>query len=585
VNTEIAITEAVNVKELANKMGIRLKDVMQKLMSKGIMISMNQSIEPEMAVEIAQDFGVTAEVVSFEEDLMLESLMKEEGEESIARHPVVTVMGHVDHGKTSLLDAIRKTNIISTEAGGITQHIGAYHVEVGDKAIIFLDTPGHEAFTRMRARGAGVTDLVILMVAADDGVMPQTVEAVNHARAAEVPIMVAINKIDKPGSNPMRVKQQLAEHEILTEDFGGDTVAVEISAKEGTGISDLLDMILLVTEIQDSKANPERIGTGVVLEAKLDRGRGPVATVLVQDGTVRAGDYCIAGSYHGKVRAMFNDRGQKVEKVLPSHPVQILGLHGVPEAGDSFQVVQDAIRANKIATFRQNRTRARAHPEEIPHLTLDQLYSQIESGALTELPLILKADVQGSVEVLRDAVTKLEAKEIKTRIIHASVGAITENDVLLAAASNAIIVGFNVRPEPKASYLATRELVDIRLHSVVYKVTEEIQKALVGLLEPVFKEKTLGRVEVRNTFRVPKVGIIAGSYVVEGMVTRNANARLLRDNVVIHDGKISSLKRFKNDASEVKSGYECGVGLENYDDIKIGDVIEVYTTEEIKQEL
>ncbi len=583
---EIRITEAVNVKELASKMGIRLKDVMEKLMQQGLMVSLNQSIDPEVAVTIAESFGVAAEVVSFEEDLMMESLKNEtDAVTSIVRHPVVTVMGHVDHGKTSLLDAIRKTNVIGGEAGGITQHIGAYHVPVGDKAIIFLDTPGHEAFTRMRARGADVTDLVILVVAADDGVMPQTIEAINHAKAAEVPILVAVNKIDKPGTNPMQVKQQLMAHEILTEDLGGDTVTVDISAKEGTGISDLLDMILLVTEMTEHKASEDRSGTGVVLEANLDRGRGPVATVLVQDGSVKVGDHCIAGAYQGKVRAMFDDQGNKVDLVPPSHPVQIIGLQGVPDAGDSFQVVEDVVKASKISTFRKSRLRASALAGDTPRLTLDQLFQQIETGVVKELPVIIKADVQGSVEVLHDALSKLEAKEIKTRTIHSGVGAVTENDVLLATASNAIIIGFNVRPERGATELAERENVDIRLHNVVYKVTEEIHQAMAGLLDPEYKEKVLGHVEVRDTFRVPKAGTIAGCFVSDGLVQRKNSIRLLRDNVVIHEGKISSLKRFKDDATEVKSGFECGIGIENYNDIKIGDVIQVFTLERIQPQL
>ncbi len=587
--TEISITEAVNVKELASKMGIRLKDVMQKLMQQGMMVSLNQSIDPEVAVKIAESFGVTAEVVSFEEDLMMESLKNEtDTVASIVRHPVVTVMGHVDHGKTSLLDAIRQTNVIGGEAGGITQHIGAYHVNVGDtgkKAVVFLDTPGHEAFTRMRARGADVTDLVILVVAADDGVMPQTIEAINHAKAAEVPILVAVNKIDKPGADPMKVKQQLMTHEILTEDLGGDTVTVDISAKQGTGIKDLLDMILLVTEMHEQKASKDRSGTGVVLEAHLDRGRGPVATVLVQDGTVKVSDHCIAGAFQGKVRAMFDDQGHKVESVPPSHPVQIIGLQGVPSAGDAFQVVDDVVKANKIATFRQSRMRDSDLAGDSPRLTLDQLFAQIETGEVKELPVIIKADVQGSVEVLRDALSKLEAKEIKTRTIHSGVGAITENDVLLATASNAIIIGFNVRPERGAVMLAERESVDIRLHSVLYKVTEEILQALAGLLDPEYKEKVLGHVEVRDTFRVPKVGTIAGCFVSDGVVSRKNNVRLLRDNVVIHEGKISSLKRFKDDAAEVKTGFECGIGIENYNDIKVGDVIQVFTLERIQPQL
>jgi translation initiation factor IF-2 len=501
------------------------------------------------------------------------------------RAPVVTVMGHVDHGKTSLLDAIRETKVAEREAGGITQHIGAYHVDVGDgRSVVFLDTPGHEAFTLMRARGAKVTDVVVLVVAADDGVMPQTREAIDHAKAANVPIVVAINKIDKPGANPDNVKRELAELNLVPEDWGGTTVMVPVSAKKKQNLDQLLEMILLSTDILELKANPKHSASGAVLEAKLDRGRGPVATVLVQDGTLNVGDNFIAGPVVGRVRALIDDRGRPVRSAGPSTPVEVLGLTSLPQPGDPFQTVADAAKARQIANFRQTQAKERALGARGGRLTLESLKEQIAEGGIKELPIIVKADVQGSSEVLADSLTKLSDEKVKIRIIRAGVGAINESDVLLASASNAIIIGFNVRPDRNAADMAEREEVDIRLHSVIYTVTEEIQKGMEGLLEPTYKEVRIGTAEVREVFKVPKIGSIAGCMVTEGRITRagETTARLLRDNVVVHEGKIGSLRRFKDDVSEVKSGFECGIGLERYNDIKVGDLIEVFTMERVK---
>jgi translation initiation factor IF-2 len=494
-------------------------------------------------------------------------------------------MGHVDHGKTSLLDAIRETKVAEREAGGITQHIGAYHVDVGDgRSVVFLDTPGHEAFTMMRARGAKVTDVVVLVVAADDGVMPQTREAIDHAKAATVPIVVAINKIDKPGSNPDNVKRELAELNLVPEDWGGQTVMVPVSAKKKQNLDQLLEMILLSTDILELKANPKRSASGTVLEAKLDRGRGPVATVLVQDGTLSVGDNFIAGPVVGRVRALIDDRGRSTKSAGPSTPVEVLGLTSLPQPGDPFQTVADAAKARKIAAFRQTLDKERALGARGGRLTLESLKEQIAEGGVKELPIIVKADVQGSAEVLADTLTKLSDDKVKIRIIRSGVGAINESDVLLASASNAIIVGFNVRPDRNAADTAEREQVDIRLHSVIYNVTEEIKKGMEGLLEPTFKEARIGTAEVREAFRVPKIGSIAGCMVTDGRITRagETTARLLRDNVVVFEGKIGSLRRFKDDVSEVKSGFECGNGLERFNDIKVGDVIEVFTMERVK---
>jgi translation initiation factor IF-2 len=500
------------------------------------------------------------------------------------RAPVVTIMGHVDHGKTSLLDAIREANVAGREAGGITQHIGAYHVELNGRKIVFIDTPGHEAFTRMRARGAKVTDIVVLVVAADDGVMPQTLEAIDHARAAGVPIVVAINKIDKPDAQPERIKQQLSDRGLLAEDWGGDVVMVPVSAKMHQNLELLLEMILLVADMQDLKANPSRPAMGTVIEAQLDRGRGPVATVLVRNGTLHVGDFFICGAVFGKVRAMQNDRGAHIRKAGPSMPVEVLGLESLPEAGDDFQVVTDTAKAKQIVNFRDQKLREAALAKS-SRLTLEQLHKQMEAGEVKELPIIIKTDVGGSAEVLSETLQKLSNEKVKVRVIHSGVGAINESDVLLASASNAIIIGFNVRPERNASALAEQEKVDIRLHTIIYNLTDEIKLAMSGLLAPVFKEVYKGKAEVRETFRISKVGAVAGCHVQDGAITRDSAVRLLRDNVVVYTGKIGSLRRFKDDVSEVKSGMECGITLENYADLKQGDVIEAYVTERVATEV
>jgi translation initiation factor IF-2 len=489
-------------------------------------------------------------------------------------------MGHVDHGKTSLLDAIRKTRVTEQEAGGITQHIGAYQVKVQDRKITFLDTPGHEAFTLMRARGAKVTDIVVLVVAADDGVMPQTIESIAHTKAAKVPIVVAINKIDKPGVNPERIKRELAEHGLQAEDWGGDTPTVEVSAKTSKNLDLLLEIILLVADLQNLKADPTLPAMGAVLEAKIDKGRGNVATVLVQNGTLRVGDNFVAGAVYGKVRAMFDENANPAKEAVPSTPVEVLGLEGLPMAGDSFQSIADDKKARQIVSYRQEKLRDIALAKT-SRITLDQLHKQLTEGEIKEVPLLLKCDVQGSQEALTDMLNKLSTDKVKIRLLHSGVGAITETDVLLAAASNAIIIGFNVRPDRKASELANREKVDIRLHTIIYNVVDEIKRAMQGVLEPVIKETYLGTADVRDTFRIPKVGTIAGCYITDGKVTRNAEVRLLRDNVVIFEGKIASLKRFKEDASEVTRGYECGIGIQNFNDVKVGDTIEAFVTEKV----
>lgn len=578
---KVSLTEGVTVKELAEKMEARHKDVIKTLMSRGVLATINQTLDADTAVEIAKLFGCEAEIVTFEEEAVREEAVVEKPEDLESRAPVVTVMGHVDHGKTSLLDAIRETKVVEKEAGGITQHVGAYKVDVNkQRSVVFLDTPGHEAFTMMRARGARVTDLVILVVAADDGVMPQTKEAIDHSRAAEVPIMVVVNKIDKPNANPDRVKQQLADLELVPEDWGGKTVFCNVSAKQREGLDLLLEMVLLVADLQELKANPNRVGMGTVLEAKLDKGKGPVAHVLVQNGSVGIGDPFVAGAVWGKVRAMFDDRGHKVKSVGPSTPVEILGLSSLPEAGDQFQVYADNFKARQIGEFRQQKLRERQLASSA-RLTLDQLHARVQEGEIKELPIVLKADVQGSVEVLKDSLTKLSTDKVKIKIISSGAGAVSDTDVLLASASNAIIVGFNVRPQKSAEVLAEKESIDIRLHTVIYNITDELKKAMEGLLEPTFKEVRLGTADVRDTFKVPKIGTIAGCYIQEGRVTRGADVRLLRDNVVIHEGKLSSLRRFKEDVTEVKDGFECGIGIANYNDIKDGDVIEAFVIEEV----
>jgi translation initiation factor IF-2 len=534
-----------------------------------------------VAKGVCAEFGFRAEIISFEEEAVAKQDLDASPEDNMTRPPVVTIMGHVDHGKTSLLDAIRETNVTATEAGGITQHIGAYQVAVNDRSIVFLDTPGHEAFTLMRARGAHVTDIVVLVVAADDGVMPQTIEAIHHAKAAKVPIVVAINKVDKPEAQPDRVKQALSEHGLLAEDWGGDVVTVPVSAKQRVNLDLLLEMILLVADLKDFKANPKRLASGVVLEAKVDKGRGCVATVLVQNGSLHLGDSFVAGAVHGRVRALINDRGSNIKTASSSVPVEIQGLQDLPQAGDIFQVFEDATKARQVAEYRQLKLREESM-RATSRLSLQALYDQLREGKVKELPLIVKADVQGSAEVLSEVLNKLSSDKVKVMILHSGAGAISETDVLLASASNAIIIGFNIRPERKAQELADSEGVEIRTYTVVYNVTNDIKNAMIGMLEYTTQEKYLGRAEVRDTFKVPKFGFVAGSYILDGVIRRNAEVRLLRDNIVIHEGKIGSLRRFKDDVAEVKSGYECGIGFESYSDIKIGDIIEAYTIEKIQ---
>jgi translation initiation factor IF-2 len=582
VSRTITLAEGMTVKDLADKLDVRVKDVLAKLLMKRIMLTINSTLDTETATMIAREFGADVQLRSFEEELLQVDSSEARVEDIVTRAPVVTVMGHVDHGKTSLLDAIREARVAEREAGGITQHIGAYHVTINHKDIVFLDTPGHEAFTLMRARGAKVTDIVVLVVAADDGVMPQTREAIDHAKAANVPIIVAINKIDKANASPERVKRELTELDLMPEEWGGKTVTVEVSARQKTNLDSLLEMILLVSEIGELKANPKRSAQGTVLEAKLDKGRGPVATVLVQDGTLSVGDTFIAGPIVGRVRALIDDRGRPTKAAGPSTPVEVLGLGGLPQPGDVFQVA-DAAKARQIATFREEQAKTRALGAKGGRLTLESLQAQISEGGMKELPIIIKADVQGSAEVLADTLTKLTDEKVKIRIIHAGVGAVNESDVLLASASNAIVIAFNVRPDRNAEEIAARERVEIRSHSVIYNVTDEMKKAMSGLLEPTFKEVRIGIAAVRETFKVPKYGTIAGCMVTEGRITRSGDtqARLLRDNVVVYEGKIGSLRRFKDDVSEVKSGFECGIGFEKYNDIKVGDVIEVFVMERV----
>jgi translation initiation factor IF-2 len=578
---QITITEGVTVRDLAEKLDVRAKDVLKILLDRGIFASINQALDTPTATSLAEAFNGIVNVITFEEDVVREVALEEKPENLVPRPPVVTVMGHVDHGKTSLLDAIRETEVAAGEAGGITQHIGASEVHIDGRKVVFIDTPGHEAFTRMRARGAKVTDIVVLVVAADDGVMPQTQEAIDHAKAAGVPIVVAINKIDKPGAEPERVKRQLSERGLMPEEWGGDTVMVEVSAKQKKNLNKLLEMLLLVADLRELKANPKSPGAGTVLESRVDKGRGPVATVLVQTGTLNAGDVFICGAVYGKVRAMFDDHGRPVKSAGPSTPVEVLGLQGAPEAGDQFQVADEA-RARHIVEFRQGKLREASLARSAgARITLDQLHEQLRAGEVKELPLVIKADVQGSVEVLSEMLPKLSDDRVKLKIIHASIGAVTENDVLLASASGAIVVAFNVRPDRKASDLAQREGVEIRQHSVIYEVSDEIKKAMTGLLEPVFKETHLGRAEVRDTFRVKGVGMIAGCYVVDGILKRDADVRVLRDGVVVYTGKITSLRRFKDDVNEVRSGFECGATVSNFSDIKVADVLECFHMQKI----
>jgi len=597
ITRNITITEGISVKDLAEKLDIRAKDLIARLLMRGVFATINQTLDAELASEMARFFGAETNVITFEEQATkeMDAAAAGEGEEAIVetaqRPPVVTIMGHVDHGKTTLLDSIRLSSVAEGEAGGITQHIGAYKVRITDKdspafgrEIVFLDTPGHEAFTRMRSRGAKATDIVVLVVAADDGVMPQTIEAIDHAHAAEVPIIVAVNKIDKPEALPDRVKKQLADRGLVPEEWGGKTIFVDVSAKKKTNLNLLMEMICLVADVAELKATAERPATGVVLEAKLDRGRGPVATVLVQNGTLRAGDNFVVGNVFGKVRAMFDDRGTALESAGPSTPVEIIGLEGLPQSGDAFVMVADRDKARGISEYREQKYRE-ATLAKSSRVSLEGLAQQIEQAGTKELNIILKGDVHGSVEVLNDLLTKLSNDKVRLKVLRSGVGAITETDILLAAASNAIVIGFNVRPERKAQELAEQEEVDIRLHSIIYELQDEIKRAMSGLLEPTFKEHYQGRAQVLNVFRIPKVGAVAGCQVADGSIKRDAEVRLLRDNVVVFKGKIASLRRFKDDAKEVTNGMECGIAIANYGDIKVGDVIEAFVTEKIAAEV
>ncbi|RLB75564.1 MAG: translation initiation factor IF-2, partial [Deltaproteobacteria bacterium] len=559
-----------------------------ELMRQGSMVTINHPLDFDSAAILASEFNHEVENVAFDEVTILEVEPPKEAEDKAEdlefRPPIVTIMGHVDHGKTSLLDAIREANVTEGEAGGITQHIGAYDVELDGKKITFLDTPGHEAFTAMRARGAGVTDIVILVVAADDGVMPQTKEAINHSKAAAVPIIIAVNKIDKPDANPERVKQEMTEYELVPEEWGGDTIFVEVSAKQQTNLDTLLEMILLQAEVLELKANPTKRAKGSIVEARLDKGRGPIATVLVQDGTLKIGDAIVAGLHFGRVRSMTTATGAQVKEAGPSFPVEVTGLGGVPDAGETFHAVENEKAAKEVSQHRQSKQRE-IDLSKSSKVSLDQLFAKMQEGVVEELSVIVKADVQGSVEAVRDTLEKLSTDACRLNVIHTGVGGISESDITLATASNAIVLGFNVRPETKAKTLAEVEKVDIRLYSVIYDAVNDIRDAMEGLLAPTLKEKELGRVEVRDTFHVSRIGTIAGCFVVDGKIVRNAQTRLVRDNVVVWQGKLSSLKRFKDDVKEVGNGYECGIGLEKYNDIKIGDIIEVFEIEEVKTTL
>jgi translation initiation factor IF-2 len=593
VPASITLSEGVTVKELAEKLNRKSKDVIAKLIGRGVLATINQPLEPATAIDVAKEFGSEAKIISFEEEAqqVVAPAAEEAAAETAAvdrshlpeRPPVVTVMGHVDHGKTSLLDAFRATSVVDTEAGGITQHIGAYQIEEKGRKITFLDTPGHEAFTLMRARGAKATDIVVLVIAADDGVKPQTLEAIDHSKAADVPIVVAINKIDKPGASADRVKQQLADNDLLVEEYGGDVVSCEVSAKKRLGLDELLEMILLVADLKEFKADPEKPATGVVLEARLDRARGIIATILVQEGTLKTGDPFIAGSSFGKVRAMVDDRGVRAESAAPSTPVEVMGFAASPMAGDSFQTVAEEAKARQIAAFRQEKKRQEAQKASARR-TLESLARDIAAGEVKEMSILLKGDVQGSLEALEKAIAELPSDKVRVSILRSSIGAITQADVLLAAASNAIVVGFNVRPDKAAAELANQERVELRMYTVIYELVDDIKQAMVGLLEPTLREKILGQAEVRQLFRVPKVGVVAGCYISEGKVTRSSELRLIRDNVVIFTGKVGSLRRFKDDVAEVKTGYECGIGIANYNDLKEGDVIESFTMEKVAQE-
>ena len=578
----VLIPDEITVGELATRLNVPATEVIKKLMVLGIMASVNENLDFDTASLIVEELGGTfeKEIILTEEDKLFNDV-PDLPEQLKPRSPVVVVMGHVDHGKTSLLDTIRNSNVTEGEFGGITQHIGAHRVRVGDKKITFLDTPGHEAFTAMRARGAMVTDIAILVVAADDGIMPQTIEAINHAKAAEVSIIVAINKIDKEGANPDKVKQELTEYGLVPEEWGGDTICVEVSAKKGTNIDQLLDMVLLVAEMRELKANPDRAAKGTVVESKLDKGRGPVATVLVQNGTLRVGDIVVAGTAVGRVRAMNDDKGKSVKKAGPSIPVEILGLSEVPEGGDIFYAVDDERKARDVVEARKFKEK-QDRQKKASAISLDNLFEHIEAGKVKDLNIIVKADVQGSVEAVSQSLMRISNEEVRVNIIHGAVGAITESDIMLASASNAIVVGFNVRPTPGATVSADSNEVDIRLYRVIYDAIEDIEKALKGMLEPTFREAVTGHAEIRTTFRVSGVGTIGGSYVTDGKITRSSNVRIVRDGIVIHEGMLASLKRFKDDVKEVATGYECGLSIENFNDIKEGDVVEAYVMEQVE---
>jgi translation initiation factor IF-2 len=581
----VKLPEGLTIKDFAEAVGQKPGDVIKKLLEMGMLFTLNQPMPIEAASLLAESFGVKVEMVAERptEQLLEETAASEDA--LLPRPPVVTIMGHVDHGKTSLLDAIRETKVTEGEAGGITQHIGAYVVEVRGQSITFLDTPGHEAFTAMRARGAKITDLVVLVVAADDGVMPQTLEAVDHAKAASVPLLVAINKVDKPDANPDRIKNQLAERGLVPEAWGGETIYVEVSAKKKTGLDSLLEMILLQAEVLELRASPNRLARGVVIEAKIDRGRGPVATVLVQNGTLRLGDPFVVGTYSGRVRALFNHAARAVKEAGPSIPVEVVGLLGVPMAGQEFVVAKDERIAREIAESRLAKQRT-ADMAPVRKVTLDDLFSQVKEGSVKELGIIIRADVQGSAEALADAIERLSADAVKPNILMKGVGGITENDVQLASASNAIIIGFNVRPEAKAAAIAEREGIDIRSYSIIYEALNDIKAAMEGLLDPTFKERVIGRAEVRKVFMIPKAGAVAGCYVTDGSIVRaSAGVRVLRDGVVVYEGKLGSLRRFKDDVKEVQAGYECGMSIDNFNDVKPGDRFEVYTLDKVLAKL
>lgn len=583
----VSMEDSIVVRTFADKLGVPVNLIISKLILLGIMANMNQEIDFDTALLIGEELGATVTKIEVVDELQnLEDILfkadEDDEKDLMPRPPIVTVMGHVDHGKTSLLDAIRDTSVTTNEAGGITQHIGASQVEINGKKITFLDTPGHEAFTAMRARGAKVTDIAIIVVAADDGVMPQTVEAINHSKAAGVPIIVAVNKIDKPTANPDKVKQELSEHGVISEDWGGDTIFVPVSAKQRTGIEDLLEMILLVAEVQEFKANPNRSAKGTIIESKLDKGRGPVATVLIDKGTLKKGDFVLVGSAHGKIRAMFNSKGKRINQAGPSVPVEILGLSETPQAGDILVAMDNEKDAKNIAEKRKNKR----HMESInatSKVSLEDLYERIQKGEVKDLNIIIKADVSGSIEAVKQSLLKLSMEEVKVNPIHGGVGGINENDIMLASASNAIVIGFNVRPSIAAMDLAKQESVDVRTYNIIYQAIEDIQSAVKGMLAPIYKEVVMGRADVRQTFKVPNVGVVAGVYVTSGKITRKSKIRLLRNDIVLHDGQIASLRRFKDDVSELNNGYEGGIGIEKYNDIKDGDSMEAYIMEEIKR--